>query len=426
MTTRIELHHLARVEGHGGVTIDLDDGAVAAVRLDIFEGARLIEGLVRGRRYDEVAHLVSRICAICSVAHTLASLAATERALGIRPDAYTVLLRDLLLRGENIESHALHLYLLAAPDYLRAPSALALAAEHGDIVQLGLRLKRLGNTIQEVVGGRAIHPVNAQLGGFSAPPPMESLLRLRSQLEEGARDARATLDIVAGLPAVDAGRSETAYAAVTPLEGYGYGPGDAIALVRDGRREVVPAEAYRSVTQERTVAHSHARHSRWEGAPIMVGALARVVVNGDRLPPAGAAAAERLAILPPFEDPLANNAAQAVELIVDVDRALEVVDALLQERGSGKRPAPVTARAGRGTSVLEAPRGLLVHSYTYDDAGCIEHADIITPTAINAASIEARLRRAVDADPAVDPEVLRRRLEMVVRAYDPCLSCSVH
>lgn len=426
MTTRIELNHLARVEGHGGVTIDLDDGAVAAVHLDIFEGARLIEGLVRGRRYDEVAHLVSRICAICSVAHTLASLAATERAFGIDPGAETVLLRDLLLRGENIESHALHLYLLAAPDFLGAPSALALAAEHGDIVQLGLRLKRLGNTIQEIVGGRAIHPVNAQLGGFSTRPPVDSLLRLRAELEQGARDAATTLDVMAGLPAVDAGRSETAYAAVTPPAGYGYGPGDAITLVRGSRREVVPADAYRSVTQERTVAHSHAKHSRWDGAPIMVGALARVVVNGERLPPSGAAAADRLKLVPPFEDPLANNAAQAVELVADVERALELVEALVDEPGRGRRPVPVTPRDGQGTGALEAPRGLLVHSYTYDDHGCIARADIITPTAINAASIEARLQRAVEGDSTADPDGLRRRLEMVVRAYDPCLSCSVH
>src|SRR5512134_3740388 len=196
MTTRIELNHLARVEGHGGVTLELDGATVRKVQLDIFEGARLIEGLVRGRRYDEVAPLVSRICSICSVAHTLTSLAATERALGITPDPETALLRDLLLRGESIESHALHLYLLALPDYLGAPSAIALAADHGDVVNLGLRLKRLGNLIQEAVGGRPIHPVTPVLGGFGARPPANRLIELRDGLLQGVLDAETTLEIV--------------------------------------------------------------------------------------------------------------------------------------------------------------------------------------------------------------------------------------
>jgi sulfhydrogenase subunit alpha len=426
MTTRIEVNHLARVEGHGGVRLELDGANVSKVQLDIFEGARLIEGLVRGRRYDEVAPLVSRICAICSVAHVLASLAATEEALGVKPDPETVLLRDLLLRGENIESHALHLFLLALPDYLGAPSAIALAAEHGDVVNLGLRLKRLGNLIQEVVGGRPIHPVTPVLGGFGSRPPAERLLRLRDGLRQGVADAEATLEIVAALPRTDVGHSASGYVAVQPAEGYGYGPGDEIAFLLDGRRELVPARDYRGLLKEQAVAHSHAKHSRPDGTPIMVGALARLVLNGDRLPPSGVRAMSRMGLAAPFDDPLANNAAQAVELVVDVERALDAVERLLGAKGPVAVPPKIVPREGEGTAVLEAPRGLLVHSYGYDAAGNLRRADIVTPTAINAVSIEDRLRRAVEQSPTQDPAALRHRLEMVVRAYDPCLSCSVH
>jgi coenzyme F420-reducing hydrogenase alpha subunit len=426
MTTRIELNHLARVEGHGGVTVELDGDQVRTARLEIFEGARLIEGLVRGRRWDEVAPLVSRICAICSSAHTLASLAATERAFGVSPSPETLLLRDLLLRGESIESHALHVFLLAVPDYLNAPSAIALAAERRDVVALGLRLKRLGNAIQEIVGGRAIHPVNAVPGGFGSRPSMDKLVRLRAALAQGVADVQTTLDFVAALPPQDAGRSDSAYAATWLPAGYGYEAADQIAIELRGQRELVPAAAYRTILAERTVAHSHAKHSRWDGTPITVGALARLAVNGGRLPPSGVAAAARLGLVPPFEDPLANNAAQVVELVVDVERALELVDRLLHAPAAPAPPVPIVPREGQGTAALEAPRGLLIHSYTYDRQGRLQQADIITPTAINAASIEHRLRKAVEQSPARDEASLTHRLEMVVRAYDPCLSCSVH
>jgi sulfhydrogenase subunit alpha len=228
------------------------------------------------------------------------------------------------------------------------------------------------------------------------------------------------------MPPQDAGRSDSAYAAVWLPAGYGYEAGDEIAIELRGRRELVPAAAYRTILSERTVPHSHARHSRWDGTPITVGALARLAVNGGRLPPSGVAAAARLGLTPPFEDPLANNPAQVVELVVDVERALELVDRLLHGPAAPAPPVPVEPREGQGTAALEAPRGLLIHSYTYDRHGRLQQADIITPTAINAASIEHRLRRAVEQNPARDEASLTHLVEMVVRAYDPCLSCSVH
>ncbi len=425
MTTRITIDHLARVEGHGGVTVELDGDRVQAVRFDIFEGARLLEGLIRGRRYDEVAPIVSRICAICSAAHTLTSLAATERAFGIVPSPATERLRELLLRGENIESHALHIFLLAIPDYFGAPSALALAADRREVVELGLRLKQLGNRIQRTVAGREIHPVTTVVGGFSAHPDTESLLHLRAALLDGRRDVATALDVVAALPAADVGRSQSAYAALRTVGTYGYS-GDEIAIEGAGPSVTVPVPAYRTFAQERTVAHSHAKHSLWNGTPVMVGALARLVVNGSALPPTAQQAAERLGLVPPFDDPLDNTRAQMVEMVADVDHALQLVEQLLAGGEPSEPAPPVTTRAGTGTAAVEAPRGLLVHSYRYDQHGRIVEADVVTPTAFNAASVEYRLCRAVEQATDRSPDPLRRRLEMLIRAYDPCISCAVH
>jgi sulfhydrogenase subunit alpha len=426
MTQRIVIEHLARVEGHGGVTVELEDGGIGAVQFDIFEGARLLEALVRGRRYDEVAPIGSRICAICSAAHTLASLSATEHAFGIVPSARTLQLRDLLLRGENIESHALHVFLLALPDYLGAPSAIALAADRREVVELALRLKQLGNTIQETIGGRAIHPVTAVVGGFTSAPDTAALLRLRAALEQGTGDVRVALEVVAGLPTIDVGHSTTPYAALVTTDGYGYAAGTDIRIEANGKSATVPVPKYRTLADERTVPHSHAKHTRWAGESVMVGALARVAVNGARLPRVGVHAAVQLGLTAPFDDPLDNNLAQAVELAVDVEQALELVESLLADDRPPEPVPPVTPRAGTGTGAVEAPRGLLVHSYRYDADGRLVTADVVTPTALNAASVEHRLRAAAEQTPTDDIDALRHRLEMVVRAYDPCISCAVH
>lgn len=421
----IVIEHLARVEGHGGITVELDGDAVSDVRFDIFEGARLLEALVRGKDYRDVAPIVSRICAICSVAHCLTSLKATEAAFGVRVSRQTELLRELMYRGESIESHALHLFLLAAPDYLGYPSATALAADRAPIVILGLRLKKLGNLIQETIGGRAIHPVNAIPGGFGRVPSMDQLIDLRAAAQQGVGDCESALEFIASLPEADFCHDQTAFAALIPGEGDRYYRGDQVAISADGDRAIVRAEDYRTLTNEEAVAHSHAKHSLFRGKPFMVGALARLSVNGA---PSAAieAAREHIRLRLPSDNPMDNNKAQALELMDDVRCALGVVEQLLETGVDDERPAPVRPRAGSGTAITEAPRGMLVHSYSFDDIGRVVTADVITPTAINAASLEARLRRTVEqcADRR-EPE-MARRLQMVARAYDPCISCSVH
>jgi sulfhydrogenase subunit alpha len=418
MTKTITIEHLARVEGHGGITVELEGDKVNLVRFDIFEGSRMIETLVRGRRFEDIPQIVSRICAICSVSHSLNALRATENAFGVAVSPQTELLRDLLHCGEYIESHALHLFLLAAPDYLNYPSAIALAADKPEAVRLGLRLKRLGNSIQETIGGRAVHPVNAVLGGFAKLPDIDQLIGLRKDLLEGAADCEAAIDLLASLPPADFCHTGTVFAALRDGQ---------IVVWTNGTEECIAPANYRTLTNERAVLLSNAKHSLHRGRPFMVGALARLVINPAKVTGKASRAMNRLGLALPSDNPLDNNKAQAVELVWFVEQALRIVQRLLLEEGlEAEARATIVPRAGTGTSVIEAPRGLLVHSYTYDASGYVTAADVITPTAMNAADIESHIRHVVESSADKEVAPLTRNIEMLARAYDPCLSCSVH
>lgn len=427
MSTITLVEHLARVEGHGGITLEMEGDDVSSVRFDVLEGPRLLEQLLHGQPYDQVAPILSRICSICSVAHAVTSLEATEAAFGIVPSPQTRLLRELMFLGENIESHALHVFLLALPDYFGVPSAPVLAKTQPEAVRAGLRLKATGNLLQETIGGRAIHPVNAVLGGVGRAPVEADLRELRYRLGAAAEDARLAVSVVAALPPDDFVSADTTFAAVEMRSRYGYvAVGDRIAVVSAGGRRHVPSAEYRALTSERAVAHSYAKHSMFAGEPLMVGALARLTANRRRVSAAGVDAIARLGLVLPSTNPLDNTRAQVVELVLDVERALAIVEQLLSEGVQAERPVAVQPRAGRGTAVTEAPRGLLVHSYEYDERGRVVDADVITPTAINAASMEQHFRASVAQCSDKSTGELTRRLEMVARAYDPCISCSVH
>ncbi|HYD53688.1 MAG TPA: nickel-dependent hydrogenase large subunit, partial [Gemmatimonadaceae bacterium] len=343
MTRMALVEHLARVEGHGGITVEMEDGAVTDVQFNVLEGPRLLEELLVGQSYDQVAPILSRICSICSVAHTLTSLRATENAFGIETSPRTELLRELLFRGENIESHALHVFLLALPDYFGSPSAPALAAEQPEAVKLGLRLKQLGNSIQELIGGRAIHPVTPVLGGMSNQPKREALEALRDRLLAAREDVSTAITLVATLPPDDFVEAETTFAALEMRGGYGYyGMGDQIVVLSTGGRRHYAAADYRKVTNEQPVAHGYAKHSLLDGTPFMVGALARLTVNRRRLTAPGTEAVGRLGLVLPSGNPMDNNRAQVVELAMDVDRSLAIVEELLSSKLGPEPPVRVT------------------------------------------------------------------------------------
>jgi sulfhydrogenase subunit alpha len=423
MHKSVIIDRICRVEGHGGITVNIEDGQVSEVNMDIFEGPRFFEPLVVGRTYDEVAPILMRICAICSGTHTAASLMAVEDALGITISEQTQLLRDLLVQGGNIASHALHLFCLAVPDFLNYPSAIALASDYPQEVKMGLEFKRLGNTIQEVIGGRAIHPVNAVVGGFGRLPTTEQLLDLKGQLELGLKQSLATFDLVSSLEMPDFCASANTYAALSDGDSMYSLFGNRIALSTGDTKEI---GEYKDVCNEYVVPHSHAKHSRFKNNPFMVGALARLVLNGSKLSGQAAKAAAKLDAQLLSENSLYNNAAQAVELIYSVERSIEIVEELLTKGIREEKPLRITAGAGSGTGAVEAPRGALYHSYSFDKSGRLTEADVITPTAQNLANIEKDLRVSVQNLIDEPKESIAPKLEMVVRAYDPCISCSVH
>ncbi|UCG58631.1 MAG: nickel-dependent hydrogenase large subunit, partial [Phycisphaerales bacterium] len=347
MPKSMVIDHISRVEGHAGITVRIKDGKVADVNMDIFEGPRFFESLVVGRAYEEVAPILMRICAICSGAHTVASLAAVEDAFGVMVSSQTRLLRELLVHGGNIESHPLHLFCLAVPDFLGYPSAIALAGDNAQVVKMGLELKKLGNTIQEAIGGRAIHPVNAVVGGFGKLPTQETLLDLKEQLKRQLEQALATVDIVAGLQIPDFCSSPAVYAALSSEEA-GYSLfGDMIILSTGEVRDI---KAYKDICNERVVAHSHAKHSRFNDKPFAVGALARIVLNGHKLSGRAKEANKKLGLDSgtAAANILFNNAAQAVELLYSMERSMEIIDELLAEGMSREEPARVRVRAGAG------------------------------------------------------------------------------
>ncbi len=423
MNKSIVIDHLCRVEGHGGITVRIKDDKVADINMDIFEGPRFFESLVIGRAYDEIAPILSRICAICSAVHTVASLMAVENAFGITVSRQTRLLRELLVQGGNIESHALHLFLLVIPDFLNYPSAVALASDYPQEVKMGLELKKLGNTIQETIGGRAIHPVNAVVGGFGRLCTREELLGLREQLKRGLEQSLVTFDIVSALQIPDLCTSPDNYAALSCDES-GYSLfGDKIVLSTGDTKDI---KAYREICNEKVVAHSHAKHSRFKDKPFMVGALARMVLNGKKLSGEAQQAKEKLGLDLLSGNALYNNAAQAVEMIYSIERAMGIIDELLEGGIRQEKPLEVRAVAGTGIGAAEAPRGTLYHSYSFDEAGRLTEADVITPTAQNLANIEKDLRVSVENLINQPKESIGPKLEMVVRAYDPCISCAVH
>jgi len=423
MHKSVIIDRICRVEGHGGITVNIEDGQVAEVNMDIFEGPRFFEPLVVGRTYDEVAPILMRICAICSGTHTAASLMAVEDALGITVSRQTQLLRDLLVQGGNIASHALHLFCLVVPDFLNYPSAVALASDYPQEVKMGLELKRLGNTIQGIIGGRAIHPVNAVVGGFGRLPASEQLLDIKVQLELGLKQSLATFELVSSLDIPDFCASANTYAALSDGDSTYSLFGNKIALSTGDIKEV---GEYKDVCDEYVVSHSHAKHSRFKDNPLMVGALARLALNGSKLSGQAAKAAAKLDAHLLSGNSLYNNAAQAVELIYSVERSIEIIDELLTRGIKQEKPLPVTPGAGSGTGAVEAPRGTLYHSYSFDESGRLTQADVITPTAQNLANIEKDLRVSVQNLIDEPKESIAPKLEMVVRAYDPCISCAVH
>ncbi|GAB4291707.1 MAG: Ni/Fe hydrogenase subunit alpha [Coriobacteriia bacterium] len=417
----ITIEHVARIEGHGTITVDVEGGAVRDIKMDIIEPARFFESMVVGRRFDEVSLITSRICGICSPNHAVTSLKAVEDALGIEVSERTKILRKLLVYGSYLQNHATHLYVFAAPDFVGLPSVFPLAETHPEVVRRALTIKKIGNELTTLVGGRPVHPVTALVGGFASEPDPRSLEEFAERLTRLAGEAEETARLFSTfeIPAFETAGDMLALVAD---DDYAIYDGETASLQGEWRR---PVAQYRDFIREDVVGHSNAKHSTVAGSPFMVGSLPRVNLSANRLAPRAAAVLSELGWSGVSRNPFMNNVCQAVELVDACERCAGYARQLL-EMGGSSEPVPFTVRAGSGVGATEAPRGTLYHAYRIDDDGFVTAGDVITPTAQNLGNLEADMRAFA---PTVVDEPRERFIllvEQLVRAYDPCLSCSVH
>ncbi|WP_258360762.1 Ni/Fe hydrogenase subunit alpha [Moorella sulfitireducens (nom. illeg.)] len=413
----IQVDYIARVEGEGALKIKVKDGNISELQLRIFEPPRFFQGFLVGRRYDEVPGIVSRICGICPASHQITAIQALEDALGIEVSQQTRDLRLLLALSQWIQSHTLHIYFLALPDFLGYESAIAMAKDHLATVQRALELKRLGNDLTMLVGGREVHPVTPAVGGFTSVPGRQELQAIGERLAVARADALATIDLVASL-SVPSLERDTEHVALSSTGDYAVNGGRLVST----KGLNIPAWQYRSHIKERHLEHSNALHSYIEGrSSFLVGPLARVNLNLDKLTPAARKIAREIGVFP-TSNPFYSALARSIELLHSIDACLALID------GLDPRPdnVPYTVQAGQGFAITEAPRGVLYHSYRLNNQGLIEEADIVTPTAHNVASMEEDLRVFAPGVLDLPLEEATLKCEMVIRNYDPCISCSIH
>jgi sulfhydrogenase subunit alpha len=415
---------LARVEGEASMHVRVESGQVSEVELRIFEPPRFFEALLRGRDWTEPPDITARICGICPVAYQMSACQAIEDACGITVGQPIQDLRRLLYCGEWIESHALHIYLLHAPDFLGFQSAIDMARDHRAAVARGLRLKKAGNAIMTLLGGRAVHPVNVRVGGFYRLPTGQEMRGLRDTVARALDDALATVEFVAGFDFPDFTHDCT-YVALRPRAGY---PIEAGQVVTSSGLAFGPAEFDAHIREEH-VRHSHALHARLglpgsQGTePYLVGPLARYTLNSAALSPLAAQAASAAGLGPVCRNPFRSIIVRAVELTYACEEALRLIDSW---QGA---PAPAVAgtpRAGTGYGATEAPRGLLYHRYQLAGDGTITDARIVPPTSQNQISIEQDLRVFVQPRLGLGTAELTRQCEQAIRNYDPCISCATH
>ena len=418
-TRTIKADVLARVEGEGAMYVRIRDGRVEDVRLEIYEPPRFFEAFLRGRHFMEAPDITARICGICPVAYQMSSIAAMEELCGVDPGERVRLLRRLLYCGEWIESHTLHLFMLHAPDFLGYESAVDMARDHRDVVERALFLKKTGNELMRVIGGREIHPVNVRVGGFYRAPRRNELASVREHLERAREIALESVGWAAGLDFPDY-EHDYEFVALSHPDDYAIERG---RLVSSGGLDIAPAE-YDEHFTETHVEHSNALHSSLYGAGnYLVGPLARYALNSDRLSPLARQAAAEAGLEPVCRNPFRSIIVRAVEILFAVDEAIRIIDAY---EPPDPPTAAASARAGTGYGWTEAPRGMLYHRYRLDAGGLIEDAKIVPPTSQNQATIEEDLRAFVDGHTELPDDELSLRCEQTIRNYDPCISCATH
>ena len=418
-TKTIRVDYLARVEGEGALELEIGDGTVTSAMLKIFEPPRFFEALLRGRGYQEIPDIVARICGICPIAYQMSAVHAIENAFGTKVDGQLRALRRLIYCGEWIESHALHVLMLHAPDFLGYPDAIAMAKDHGEAVRSGLALKKAGNQIMRMLGGREIHPVNVRAGGFYRAPERRELASLVEPLERAHEIAIGLVRFVATFPFPDFER-DVEFVALRHPDEYPLNEGRLVS----SRGIDIDIADYEDIFEERQVAHSTALQAmvKARGA-YLVGPLARYALNFDRLPAGVQALAREAGLGPVCRNPFRSIIVRALEIVYACEEALGLIAAYEPPEIAY---VPLEPRAGTGFGCTEAPRGICWHRYDFSADGSIDKVRIVPPTSQNQPSIEADLKDMASAILDQTDDFIRHRCEQTIRNYDPCISCATH
>jgi len=418
----INLRHLTRVEGHGNIRIRIESGTVREAAWEIVETPRFFEAMLVGKKWENAPYICGRICGICSIGHTLASIRAVENAFDFQPSRQTNMLRLLLKHMETLQSHILHLYFLVVPDYLNTGSVLPLMQSRSDEVQRAVRLKLLANDACDLIGGRRLHPTRTVAGGFTMLPDRDALNLLRRRLVSAVEDLRQTGNLFAGFRIPEFAR-ETEFVSLKGDEEYPFIGGELMSSDGVLKRE----DEYLAMTNEYCTPRSTAKWAALSRRSFAVGALARLNNNFHLLHGRAKELAARFGLEPVCHNPFMNNIAQLVECMHVVEDAVLLIDLLLASPFEKPKQA-IMPKAGRGVGAVEVPRGILYHMYEFDGEGRMVRADCVIPTGQNHANIqydiEALARESAQA--GRDDSEIEKLACMLVRAYDPCISCSVH
>lgn len=415
----IKVDYLARVEGEGALYVKVKDGKISDLKFRIFEPPRFFEAFLRGRDFREAPDITARICGICPIAYQMSSINAMEAICGVSVDKPIRDLRRLIYCGEWIESHALHVYMLHAPDFLGYEDAIQMAKDLPNEVKQALRLKKVGNDLMTIIGGREVHPVNMRVGGFYKAPEKADFAEIKEELEWAKEASLATIKLVASFTFPDFDR-EYEYVSLQHPDEYPLHDGRLVS----SRGLDIAVNEYEQYFVEEHVKHSHALHSYIkERGAYFVGPLARYNLNFDKLTPACQKAAKAAGIAPEVHNPFKSIIVRAVETLYAVEEALRII----KKYEKPDRPyVDVTPRAGVGCGCSEAPRGICWHRYRIDERGIIQDAKIVPPTSQNQKTIEEDLRQFVPRHLRLSDEKLTWQCEQAVRNYDPCISCATH
>jgi coenzyme F420-reducing hydrogenase alpha subunit len=414
----IDIDYLARVEGETAIKINIKGKKPQELKLNVFEPPRFFEGFLVGRKYYEVPDIVARICGICPVSHMTTALRAIEKAMGINPSEQTKILRRLMSLSQIVSSHLIHLYMLAMPDYYDYPGAQEMLPEFAEELSRLVRMKKVMNDLTAVVGGRALHPVSAIVNGFTDLPSPHALDKFRRDLEKMEADAVKTVKMISKLSYPNFSQ-KAEYVALKAADRYPIMEGN----IASSEGLDIPEEDYEEYFEEEQVPYSMAKRAKVKDrGSLMVGALARLHLNFDQLSPSVKKLGQEVGLSIPDYNPFRNNVAQSLEILYGIQECRRILEGLrLSPEDTSHR-----VTAGEGGAFSEAPRGLLYHQYAINARGVVEKANIVTPTVHNFANIEKNMRHLVRQNIDLPERRIALLCEMLVRAYDPCFSCSVH